>query len=254
MKRLIELTLLVCSACLPVMAQDSRPKLFDFREEARNNPPRITSAQSRKVLRTLFPKYLTDARSCKEQLDLSGSDDYLAQMRKAGQIVPSIIDLAIGSFTGPRLNQVAYIISVGECNASHADNFGSKRLAIFTGDKLELNVDVEFKNAILRKTDLDINGTDELFLAGGDMNQGIVIETATLYEVRGSRLVKLQEFQKVYENSCAALMSTSNIEASVIFIGPSRLGQMPALLVENYRSGCGKTKRWRLFSKGPMQF
>jgi hypothetical protein len=254
MKKLIEVALVSIAICAPVAAQASRPKLFDFREEGRNNPPRITSAQSRKVLASIFPKYLTDARFCREDVDTTGADDYLAAMRKAGQIVPDIVDLAVGSFTAPRQQEVAYIISVGECNASHADNFGSKRLAIFAGNKLILNQDVDFKSGILKKTDLDINGVDELLLLGGDMNQGILIETAGFYEVRNRKLVAIQDFQKVFEDSCASLIRGSGIEASVIFLGPARVGQMPALQVENYRTGCGRTKRWRLISKGPMPF
>jgi hypothetical protein len=254
MNTLISIVLVSIVASLQVVAQANRPKLFDFREEGRNNPPRITSAQSKKVLSALFPKYLTDARFCKEDVKLSGNEDYLAAMRRAGQIVPAIFDLAIGSFTAPRQDQVAYIISVGECNASHADNFGSKRLAIFAGDRLLLNVDVEFMSGILKKTDLDSNGVDELLLFGGDMNQGIIIEMAALYEVRGRKLVAIQDFKKVYENSCATLGRGSRIDASVIFLGPARLGQMPSLLIENYRAGCGRTKRWRFMSKGIMEF
>ncbi|HKR61442.1 MAG TPA: hypothetical protein VJS64_17275 [Pyrinomonadaceae bacterium] len=254
MKILIAVALVSIAACSSVAGQANRPKLFDFRGEVRSNPPRITSAQSRKVLSSLFPKYLTDARFCKEDVDTSGAEDYLAGMRKAGQIVPDVLDVAPGSFTGPRQDEMAYIISVGECNASHADNFGSKRLAIFAGNKLVLNADVDFKSGILKKTDLDMNGVDELLLQGGDMNQGILIELAALYEVRNRKLVAIQDFQKVLEDSCASLARDSGIEASVIFLGPARVGQMPPLQVENYRSGCGRTKRWRFISKGPLPF
>ena len=254
MKRLIEVALVVFAVCASIVAQASRPKLFDFREAARNKPPTITSAQSRKVLAAVFPKYLTDARFCRDDVDASAAENSLAAMRKAGQIVPEVVDVAVGSFTAPRQQETAYIIWVGECNASHADNFGSKRLAIFAGNRLVLNQDVDFKNGILKKTDLDIDGVDELLLVGGDMNQGIVVETAALYEVRNRKLVTIQDFQKVFEDSCATLMRDSGVEASVIFLASARLGEKPALQIENYRSSCGRTKRWRLISKGPMPF
>jgi hypothetical protein len=254
MKTLIEVALVVLAVCMSVVAQASRPKLFDFREPGRNKPPTITSAQNRKVLAAVFPEYLTDARFCKDDVDTSGSENYLAAMRKAGQIVPDVVDVAVGSFTAPRQQETAYIIWVGECNASHADNFGSKRLAVFAGNKLVFNQDVDFKNGILKKTDLDMDGVDELLLSGGDMNQGIVVETAALYEVRNRKLVTIQDFQKVFEDSCATLMRDSRVEASVIFLGSARPGERPALQVENYRSGCGRTKRWKLISKGPMPF
>lgn len=254
MKRMTAVALISIAACLQIAAQTSRDTLFDFRTETRNNPPRITSAASKRVLSAVFPKYLSDERFCKEGVDTSGAEDYLAAMRKAGQIVPAILDLVTGSFTAMGEQQTAYLISVGECNASHADNFGSKRLAIFTGNKLVLNVDAEFKSGILAKTSLDANGINELLLYGGDMNQGILTETAALYEVRNRKLVNIKDFQKVYENSCATLMRGSGLQASVIFIAPTRSDRMPDFPVENYRSACSRTKRWRFMSKGVMSF
>ena len=254
MKTLISIILLSIFACSQVAAQADREKLFDFRSETRNNPPRITAAANKKFLSAIFPKYLSDARYCNEDVDTSGADDYLAAMRKAGQIVPAIIDLATGSFTAAGEDQMALIISVGECNASHADNFGSKRVAIFTGNRLVLDADLDFKSGILKKTDFDANGVAELLLLGGDMNQGILIETAALVTVRNRKVVVVQDFKKVFEDSCASLMRGSGIQASVIFLGAARSGQMPAFQVENYRAGCGRTKRWRFMSKGIMEF
>ncbi len=220
MKTLASIALISLFTCTQVGAQSKRPIMFDFRAETRNNPPRITAATSKQVLGAVFRKYLTDARYCKEDVETSGAEDYLAAMRNAGQFAPSILDLATGSFTAPGENQIAYVISVGECNASHADNFGSKRLAIFSGNKLVLNEDLDFKSGILKKTDLDANGIDELLLLGGDMNQGILIETSALVTVRNRKVVVLQDFKKVFEDSCASLIRGSGIQASVIFLGP----------------------------------
>ena len=254
MKILASIALISLFTCTQVGAQSKRPIMFDFRAETRNNPPRITAATSKQVLSAVFRKYLTDARYCKEDVATSAAEDYLAAMRNAGQFAPSILDLATGSFTAPGENQIAYVIFVGECNASHADNFGSKRLAIFSGNKLVLNEDLDFKSGILKKTDLDANGIDELLLRGGDMNQGILIETSALVTVRNRKVVVLQDFKKVFEDSCASLIRGSERQASVIFLGPSRSGQMPAFEVENYRAGCGSTRRWRFMSKGIMEF
>jgi hypothetical protein len=254
MKTLVSIALISLCACIQVAAQANRTTLFDFRTQTRNNPPRITAATSKQVLDAVFRKYLSDARYCREDVEMVGTEEYLGAMREIGEIVPSIIDLATGSFTSAGQNQIAYVISVGECNASHADNFGSKRLAIFSGNKLVLNTDIDFKSGILKKTDLDSNGVDELLLLGGDMHQGILVETAALVEVRNRKLIVVQDFQKVFEDSCASLIRGSGIEASVIFLAPGRSGQIPAFQVENYRSGCGRTKRWRLMSKGIMPF
>ncbi len=253
MKTLLSITLISLCACIQVAAQSNRETLFDFRTQTRNNPPRITAATNKQVLDAVFRKYLSDARYCKADVEASGAEDYLAAMRRAGQVVPSILDVATGSFTAAGEKQIAYVISVGECDASHADNFGSKRLAIFSGNKLVFDADLDFKSGILKKTDLDANGVEELLLLGGDMNQGILVETAALVEVRDRKLAVVQDFQKVFEDSCASLIRGSGIDASVIFLGPRKTG-MPALQVENYRSGCGRRKRWRLISKGIMPF
>ena len=254
MKTLVYIVLISFFASTQVVAQSGRATLFDFRTATRSNPPRITAATSKRVLGAIFPKYLSDERYCKDDVDTSGAESYLAGMRKAGQIVPAILDLASGSFTGPGENQIAYVIFVGECNASHADNFGSKRLAIFSGNKLVLNEDLDFKSGILKKTDLDANGVDELLLLGGDMNQGILTETAALVTVRNRKVVVVQDFKKVFEDSCATLSQGSEREASVVFLGPASSGQMPAFQVENYRAGCGRSRRWRFKSKGIMEF
>ena len=254
MKTLVSIAVISICACIHVAAQSNRATLFDFRTQTRNNPPRITGATSKQVLDAVFPKYLSDPRYCKAEVETSGAEDYLAAMRKAGQIVPSILDLATGSFTAAGKNQIAYVIFVGECDASHADNFGSKRLAIFAGNQLVLDVDLNFKSGILKKTDLDGNGVAELLLLGGDMNQGILVETAALVEVRNRKIAVVQDFQKVFEDSCASLVPGSGVEASVVYLGPARSGQMPTFQVKNYRSGCGRRKRWRLMSKGIMPF
>jgi len=140
-----------------------KPILFDFRGDRTSAPLKIPLATQRIVLSKIFRKYLTDESKCNPQFDASGSTDTLKAARNAGQIVPAIIDMATGSFTAPRQAQTAYVISVSECNASHADNFGTKRVAIFSGQQLIADVDVDFKGSIARKTDLNSDGIDELF-------------------------------------------------------------------------------------------
>jgi hypothetical protein len=55
MKNLIAVAVVSIVVCTQIVAQSSRPKLFDFRLEARNKPPRVTAATSRKVLCAVFP-------------------------------------------------------------------------------------------------------------------------------------------------------------------------------------------------------
>jgi hypothetical protein len=225
---------------------------FDFRTETNTRAPRIPLKTRRRVLAEVFPKYLADARDCSQEIN-SETDDYLSAARQSGQIVPSVTDVTTGSFTAPGLTQAAYLISVGECNAVHADNWGTKRIAIFMGDKLVADVDVNFKSRILKKTDLDSDGVDELLMSGGDMNQGIVVETAALFEFRGGRPHVLQDFEKVLEDSCASGTQGSGVVASVILATTEdEKRRMPRLHIENYRGTCRKAKRWKFISKGNM--
>ena len=235
----------------PLM-QKGRQVLFDFRKDHAGGSPRITGPTQRMVLSKVFRKYLSDADKCNRDFDASG-DDYLAAARRAGQVVPSINDMATGSFTEPGQTQTAYVIFVGECNASHAENFGSKRVAIFSGQQLVADVDVDFHGSIIRKTDLNSDGIDELLMITGDMAQGTVVEMASLLEFRNGRVRVIEDFGTVVEDSCASGMSGSSAKASVLSISDIEPGKMPKLRIDNYVACCRNTKRWRFLSAGKMQ-
>ena len=235
----------------PLM-QKGRQVLFDFRKDRAASPAKITPANERMVLSRVFRRYMTDADKCNRDFNPS-SEDYLAAARAAGQIVPSITDMASGSFTAPGQTQTAYVIWVGECNASHAENFGSKRVAIFSGQQLVANVDVDFHNSIIRKTDLNSDGVDELLMATGDMAQGTVVEMASLIEFRDGRVHVIEDFGTVIEDSCGSGTPGSSSKASVVSISDIEPGKMPKLRIDNYVASCRNTKRWRFLSTGKMQ-
>ena len=230
-------------------AQKPRQVLFDFRLDHVSKPAKIAPATQRDVLTKVFRRYLTDANRCKHGV-ISG-DDYLAQSRQSGQIVPQIAELATGSFTTAGKDETAYVIFVNECSASHADNFGTKRVAIFEGPKLVTNVDVDFRGSILLKTDLDGDGINELLMSTGDMAQGTFVEMASLLSFQNGRVRVIQDFGTVVEDSCASLMPGSASKAVVLSLPNAAPGQMPKIKVDYYQTGCGKVKRWRQF-KGPI--
>jgi hypothetical protein len=257
MKNLPLLLVLIvfCSAVLlgqqPVM-QKGRQVLYDFRNPLAEKSPTITAATQRLVLSKVFRKYLNDSNKCNPDFTASG-DDYLAAARKAGQIVPAIEDSATGSFTAPGQTQTAYVIYTGECGASHADNYGSKRVAIFSGQQLVADVDADFKGNILRKTDLNSDGVDELLLTSGDMAQGTLTEMAALVEFRNGRMRVIEDFGMVIEDSCASGFPGSSSKASVLSMSDFEPGKMPKLRIDNYVSSCRNVKRWRFLSTGKMQ-
>lgn len=235
----------------PVM-QKGRQVLFDFRQDRVEKSVRISAATQRMVLSKVFRKYLTDDNKCRQDF-AGGGDDYLAAARKAGQIVPSISESASGSFTAPGQVQTAHVIFTGECAASHADNFGSKRIAIFSGQQLIADVDTDFKSAIVRKTDLNNDGLDELLLTSGDMAQGTLIQMAALVEFRNGRMRVIEDFGTVVEDSCASGFPGSSSKASVLSMSDFEPGKMPKLRIDNYVASCRNAKRWRFLSTGKMQ-
>ncbi len=227
--------------------------LFDFRVTRATLPPKIPLATQKSVLAKVFRRYLTDESKCNPQFDSSSDTDHLKAARNAGQIVPSILDSATGSFTVAGRPETLYVISVSECNASHAENFGTKRVAIFAGPQLIANVDADFKSGIASKTDLNGDGLNELLMMGGDMNQGILIEIATLVEFQHGRLRVVEDLGTVMEDACASGIPGSSSRASVISYSDAGPGKMPRLRIENYETSCRRAKRWRLVSTGKMQ-
>jgi hypothetical protein len=230
-----------------------KPKvLFDFRVVRASVSPKIPAGTERTVLSKVFRKYLSDESKCNSRFDAGNSNDPLRAARNAGQIVPSIVDMATGSFTALGRQETAYVISVSECNASHADNYGTKRVAIFSGQQLVADMDGDFRSSIVRKADLDGDGIDELLMTGGDMNQGILTEMAALVSFRGGRLRVIEDFGTVTLDSCASELRGSSSKASVISYADVLPGMMPKLKMNNYVATCRAPTRWRFLSTGKM--
>ena len=242
--------LILLLALTPVLAQrQQRQVLFDFRKDHNSQPPKISPATERDVMSKAFRRYHTDPKRCSDNVD--AGEDFLAAARKAGQIVPNIAEVAMGSFTTAGQTETAYLIFVNECNASHADNFGSKRLAIFSGPRLVADVDLEFKSNIALKTDLNMDGIDELLLSSGYMAQGEFTEMAALVNFQDGRMRVIQDFGVVVSDVCASARPGSTAKAAVLSITNAALGQTPKIRADNYVAGCGNLRRWRPF-KGPM--
>ena len=231
----------------------NRELLADFRKDRPAAPLKVPVATQRMVLSKVFRRYLNDQDKCRSDFAGGDSTDYLAAARKAGQIVPSIIDMTNGSFTAAGQTQTAYVISVSECNASHADNFGTKRIAIFAGQQLVADVDADFMGIIIRKTDLDGNGIDELLMISSDMAQGTITEMATLASFENGKRRVIHDYGTVVEDSCASEAPGSDSKASVLYTSAFAPGLKPTLTQENYVASCRTQKRWRLLSKGKMQ-
>jgi len=231
---------------------NQRQTLYDFRVVRKNVFPKISPALQRAVLSSIFRKYLTDENKCNPQWEPRNGVDPLLAARNAGQMAPSIVDQANGSFTAPGQTETAYVVSVSECNASHAENFGTKRIAIFSGGKLVVDVDADFRSSIVRKTDLDGDGVDELLLTSGDMNQGTIVELAALISFRYGRRQVIEDFGTVSEDSCPSETPGSVATAAVLSMMLGRAGKFPKFRIDNYQASCRKPKRWRFLSTGKV--
>lgn len=253
MKLILFLVIFVSLAVGQTGLRKDRELLVDFRNDNDSTPLKITATTQRTVLSKVFRKYLTDANQCKADFDMTNGADPLAAARKAGQMVPSIEDMATGSFTAPKQAQTAYVIFVAECNASHADNFGTRRVAIFSGQQLVADIDAEFMMDIVRKTDLNGDGIDELLMKSSYMGQGTLTEMGTLVSFQNGRRRVLQEFGTVAEDSCASGSKGSTSKASVLYVPSFAPGMMPKITQENYVASCRNVKRWKFVSTGMMQ-
>ena len=227
--------------------------LFDFRDQRDVSAAKIPTGTQRTVLSKVFRNYLNDEAKCKSDFDTGNDSDPLRAARNSGQIVPSIVDMASGSFTTAGRPEIAYVISVSECNASHADNFGTKRVAIFAGQELIADVDVDFNNSIVRKTDLNGDGINELLMTTGDMHQGVLTETADLLEFSNGRVRVIEDFGTVTEDSCGSGVAGSTSKAAVISMSDVTPGKMPRMQIDNYEASCRRARRWRFISSGKMQ-
>jgi hypothetical protein len=241
---------------LTVAQKPAPPKdrlvLFDFRNERTETSGKVPPATTRNVLSKVFRKYLTDQGQCSSSFNAGNAEDYLGVARKAGQLVPSIVDSATGSFTASGQTETAYVIWVGECNASHADNFGTKRVAIFSGPRLIADVDVDFKSTILRKLDLNGDGIDELLMTTGDMAQGTVTEMAEVVNFQNGKHNVIYDFGVTLLDDCASLAPGSTSKAAVLYTSLFTPGSMPKFTQDNYSATCRKAKRWRFVSSGKM--
>ena len=244
--------LIAPATLLPQKASNPKQVLFDFRTQSAPNPPKITPTVQKSVLAKVFRKYLSDDGKCNPNFSPNGTDDFLKAARDAGQVAPSIIDSTTGSFTAAGQMQKLYVIAVNECGASHADNYGTKRVAIVAGPQLVVNVDVDFRSSIVRKTDLDGDGIDELLMTSADMSQGTLTEIAALLSFQNGKLKVLEDFGTVTLDSCASGFPGSSAKASVISYNGVFQGAIPKLRIDNYESSCRNTKRWKFISTGKM--
>lgn len=158
--------------------------------------------------------------------------------REAGQFVPDVRSKAAGSFTAAGTQQTAYLVFVGECGASHAQSWGTKRLAVFEDNRLVTSLDVNDHGSIVGVYDVNSDGVNELLVEGGWMGQGYYGGWSSLVEVSNRRLRVLGKFG-AFDDSCGAVGKHGKVEAAVIYYSRGTSVGAPEFRVDTYRARYG---------------
>lgn len=189
----------------------------------------------------LFPVYQKDlaGRSC----DKSST---MAEARALGEFVPEITGRAEGSFTATNAKEVLYLINLNECNASHAENFGSSLFVVMNhAGEVILRVRDEGRQDVLEIVDLDGEGREELLLDASFFGMGISTSSLRLVEfrrgsssqktVKGSLRV-IRDFGVTYENDCNGSGPTGVRETKVF--ARVRAGAQPQFFTKDSHTAC----------------
>ena len=161
---------------------------------------------------------------------------------------PLIRSAAEGVFTGAGARQIAYLIqpnNTGE--ALDADAAPGANLVIFEGARMVANVAVGGNKfirrvnhyaSILRLSDLDGDGINELLLGASYLNRGINLSWARLVEVREGKLKLIRDFGVIDEDTCDGERQM-RVTSGVIHAATTEKGRgWPRFKVDFYRAPC----------------
>jgi hypothetical protein len=189
----------------------------------------------------LFPVYQKDlaGRSC----DKSST---MAEARDLGEFAPEITGRAEGSFTAKNAREVLYLINLNECNAVHADDFGSSLFVVLNNaGEIALRVRDDGRRDVSEIVDLDGDGREELLLDASYFGMGISTSSLRLVELRpGSPSQKtgkgslrvIADFGVTYENDCNGLRPTGIRETNVF--ARVRVGKEPQFFTKDSHTAC----------------
>jgi hypothetical protein len=189
---------------------DGRPK--DPNVKMLVGSDKLSASENTRILDLVFGagRYLKDSKACKG----TGSD--LASSRRAGDFVPSAFEVAMGSFTAPHAKQALYMITNGECGATHADNWGSITLAVIENNAVVAKENIGGGSSLHGVFDIDSDGKAEILTTSGFTNQGSTTESATLHRFDNGKLVEVKSFGEVYSGNCAGPFDPKKEDYTVV--------------------------------------
>ncbi len=222
----MKIRLLWLLACLvlfgpAVTAQDAEMSvLYDFiRTKPPYDEPQLSPQQVRKVLNAaLGPGWRRNA------------DDI------------SISQIVTGSFTAANVQEVAYVIrGSGATRARTRIDMGNDaRLVVFSGSRVIVNAPF-YGIGVLKTSDLNRAGIDELLLYAGATGTGETVTSAELVEVKGRRLRTITNFgnvESIYRCLGGEDDSGGRHVTSIIRHAPAKAGASPRFRVEFYECAC----------------
>jgi hypothetical protein len=148
------------------------------------------------VLSRLFPRSLPGADRCPE------APGTLEQARAQGWIVPQVASHAEGAFSRAGAAELLLAVRVGECGATHAEGWGTRRLVLWAGEQVVQ--EAELQGRLAGAGDLDGDGRSELLIERGGTNQGITTTSLQVARLTPQGLAVVAELGVVYEGSCGA--------------------------------------------------
>jgi len=235
----------------PIEVAGAKEVLFDFRENAKAKSLMPSDRESEDVNSAVFGT-LRASRDSEVICEQEDPKECLAEDRLAGRIEPEVLFMLKGSFTRPNSDQNAFIVAAHEFSASHADNFGTKRLAIFESKKLVFNVDIGDYTDVPKTLDLRHDGTQALLLTGAFSQMGSIVQWAKLVDLNGGKVSVLKDFGIVSSEDCGSGLKKSHRYAAQLLFTPSAAGSVPkAYRQDVYQSGCDESA-WKRYSEGKI--
>lgn len=209
----------------------TQPLVFiDAREEIEIKSEDLEPGEKTRRLEKLFGQYGKDKTVC-------GPDSSKIGSESDGRFVPSIEGKVTGSFTAPNAKETVYLIWLNECFAHIPNDFGTRRIAVFSGDELVFE-DIVPDKALKKLGDLNGDGIDEILLTHGWVGQGHIFQSAQLVQLAGGKVNEIIDFQGVSDDSCGSGMEGAGRYAKVITKLPQGPGKMPKFSTQYYKAPC----------------
>ena len=209
------------------------------RESANAEAPR---PERERLFHRLFgTRFLSDVSECGP----SPGEYDLAKQLKIGRFVPRVSQKVLGSFTRAKATQSLYVIANGECDASHADNWGTVTLAVFEGDAVVARTIATGGSEVGEVLDLDQHGGNEFML--NSYWSGINSHTtdAKLVRIGPEGLVVLKDFGTVHDCTWG-IDPQPGLSETLASVRAVLGAASPQYYVERWLRGCGPAEHHAL--------